>query len=36
MDIYFSIKWKSYKFRKIINGISGLLTNQKLSTISII
>jgi len=36
MGIYFSNKWKLKRFGKIINIISGILTNQRLSTISVI
>ena len=32
--IYFANKWKSQRFRKIINKMSGILNTQRLSTIS--
>jgi len=36
IGIYFTNKWKSQRFGKIINKIRGILINQELSTISII
>jgi len=36
MGIYFVNKWKLQRFGKIINRISEILINQRLSTISII
>jgi len=34
--LYFEHKWKFQRFGKIINRISGTLTNQRLSTTSVI
>jgi len=36
MGIYFANKWKSHRFGKIINKISGILINPRLSIVSVI
>jgi len=36
MGIYFVNKWKSRRFWKIINKMSEILTNQKLSIVSVL
>jgi len=36
MGIYFAKKWKAQRFGKIIKKMSEILTNQKLSIVSVI